>query len=94
MRREISALIVLLTAAWALLLAALLVIAVAIVPISEAGPTYYRVSVEVGKAVSATVIVLAWIYSYVRLRDLIASYLLRPPRPSSSDRTPRGSRGA
>ncbi len=87
LRETLPVLMALLLAAWALLLVAIIVLAVAVVPISLPGPRIVYVELQVAKAVAGALILGAWIYSYIRLRDFVAGLLLTP-RPRASDRTP------
>lgn len=80
-------LILVIAAAWALFLAAVYVLAVAVIPLEVPGPRIVYVELQVAKAVAGAVVLGAWIYSYVRLRD-VAARLLLTPKQRASDRTP------
>ena len=87
LREVLPALMVLTAAAWALLLIAIFVLAAVVLPIQVPGPRAVYVELQVAKAAAGAVILWAWIYSYLRLRDAVARLLLTPRR-SASDRTP------
>ncbi|MGC8555907.1 MAG: hypothetical protein ACP5NG_02695 [Conexivisphaera sp.] len=87
LREVLPALMLLTVAAWALLLTAIFVLAAAILPINVPGPRIVYVELQVAKAAAGALILGAWIYSYLRLRDVVARFLLTP-RQRASDRTP------
>mgnify|MGYP001772933836 CR=1 FL=1 len=87
LRNVLPALIILIVAAWALFLTAVFVLAAAVIPLEIPGPRIVYVELQVAKAVAGAVVLGAWIYSYIRLRDVVARFLLTPKR-SASDRTP------
>jgi len=87
LREVLPALIVLMVAAWALFISAVFVLAAAVIPLEITGPRIIYVELQVAKGVAGAVILAAWIYSYLRLRDVVARFLLTP-RQRASDRTP------
>lgn len=86
--REMTLLIVLLTAAWALMLIAFIAMALFVAPLRVEGPRWLIVTVGAGKVIAGAAILAAWVYSYLKLRDFFAKIVLQssPNVPSSRRR--------